>query len=80
MSQLKSEIKALNTKQVPQAKQDVAVKSSDLLFRIIQIGHDQKLPCMQKLLSEFDRVEKRAGVIVHNHLNFGNDVNVVIKY
>ena len=52
----------------------------DLLTRMIKIGYENKVPFMDKLISEIARVEQRAGIKVRDHLGFGSDTNAVIKY
>ena len=55
-------------------------KPKDLLSQMLQIGHDQKLPQMPKVISEIDRVEQRANIKVNDYLGFGKEANKQLKY
>jgi chromosome segregation ATPase len=60
VSQLQAKIDALTPKPVSQ----IEVAGTDLLDRMIQIGHDQKISMMPKVVEEIARVEKVAGIKV----------------
>ena len=78
VSQLQAKINDLTMKPVIQPK--VVANSTDLLDRMLQIGHDQKIPIMPKVLEEIARVEQRAGIKVNEYLNFGKDPHTQLKH
>ena len=46
---------------------------------MIQIGRNQKLGSLQKLLDGIANVEQRANIKVRDYMAFGNDSNVKIQ-
>ena len=58
----------------------LSAKPSDLLSQMIQIGHDRKLPVMQMMLDSIAILERRAGISVSDHLDFGHKTDRTLKY